>query len=214
MVTLDDKFSSFSKLVLDKANHTFEEQVHLMDLKNQEQLEQFKNDLENKSKELKSKTQQQAQHEKKLLVSKAQLERKRKVMTLKDELMENLVQKVRQELDTFSASPQYVSAINDRLELFREGLMEIDSAVVQLSAKDLTLHQAEIKARIESEFPHLQGHIEFEPLAPEYIGGFILFNGSRTIRYDATLKALLEDWMDRIGEMLHDTLNKVGMNNG
>lgn len=214
MVTLDDKFSSFSQLVLGKATHTFEEQVRLMDQRNQEQLEHFKLDMENKSKELKSKAQQQAQHEKKLLISKAQLDRKRKVMMLKDELMESLVQKVRQQLELFSETSQYVEAINERLDIFRDGLQEIDSAVLQLSPRDLERHQAEIQARIESEFPHLKGNIVFEALSPEYIGGFILFNGARSIRYDATLKALLEDWMDRIGEMLHDTLNKAGMKNG
>jgi len=149
-----------------------------------------------------------------LLISKAQLERKRRVMMLKDELMESLVQKVRQQLELFSESSEYIAAINDRLDIFREGLREIDAAIIQLSPRDIDRHQAEIQARIESEFPHLKGHIAFEALSPEYIGGFILFNGTRTIRYDATLKALLEDWMDRIGEMLHDTLNKAGMKNG
>ncbi|TLM98099.1 hypothetical protein FDZ71_17585, partial [bacterium] len=126
MVTLDDKFSSFSKLVLDKATHKFEEQVRLMDQKNQDQLQQFKEELEAKSKEMKSKAQQQAQHEKKLVLSKAQLDRKRKIMTLKDELMEALVQKVRTELEAFAGSPQYLAAINDRLEIFREGFTELD----------------------------------------------------------------------------------------
>ncbi len=214
MVTLDDKFSSFSKLVLDKATNTFEEQIRLMEQRNKEQMEQFKVDLENKSKEMKSKAQHQAQHEKKLLLSKVHLERKRKVMTLKDELMDVLIQKVRQELQSFSESPEYGAAISDRLELFKDGFKDLDSAIIQLSERDLTHHKAAIQAQIEAEYPRIKGNITFETLSPEYIGGFILFNGSRTVRYDATLKALLEDWMDRIGEMLHDTLNKAGMNNG
>lgn len=214
MVTLDDKFSSFSKLVLDKSASAFEEQVRHMDQKNRENLEQFKNDLENKAREMKAKSHQQAQHEKKLLLSKAHLERKRKVMTVKDELMDTLVQKIRKELEVFSESPQYMEAVFQRLKLFGKGFSEMDSVIVQLSDKDLAKHQDQIKAQIELEFPHICGHILFEPLAPEYIGGFILFNGTRTVRYDSTLKALLEDWMDRIGEMLHETLNKAGMNNG
>ncbi len=214
MVTLDDKFSSFSKLVLDKAANAFEEQVRHMDQKNRENLEHFKEDLENKAKEMKGKSQQQAQHEKKLIISKAQLERKRRVMTMKDELMDTLVQKIRNELEVFSESPQYVESIFQKLKLFSKGFEEMDSVIVQLSDKDLAQHQETVKARIESEFPHICGHIVFEPLAPEYIGGFILFNGARTVRYDSTLKALLEDWLDRVGEMLHETLNKAGMNNG
>lgn len=214
MVTLDDKFSSFSKLVLDKATNAFEEQVRQMDLKNKEHLELFKADLENKAKEMKVKTLQQAQHEKKLLLSKAQLERKRKVMTMKDELMQTLVQKIRLELEGFSDSPQYTENMLERLKHFKNGFNELDSVIIQLRDKDLTKQQDAIRAELESEFPHLRGHIGFEPMAPEYIGGFILFNGARTVRYDSTLKALLEDWMDRVGEILHETLNKAGMNNG
>lgn len=214
MVTLDDKFSSFSKMILGKAKNEFEEHVRLMDQKNRQYLEQFQKDMENKAKELKSKAHQHAQHEKKLLISKAKLEKKRRVMALKDELMEDMVQRIRQELEKFSESEEYVSVINARLDLFKEGFKELDSAVIQLSAKDMLRNKEAIRTRIESGFPHIKGHLEFEPLEQEYIGGFILLNGARTVRYDATLKALLEDWMDRIGEMLHDTLNKAGMNNG
>lgn len=214
MVTLDDKFSSFSKLVLDKATNAFEEQVRQMDQKNHENLEQFKTDLESKAREMKVKSQQQALHEKKLIVSKAQLERKRKVMTMKDELMDTLVQGVRQELETFLESPTYMEAVLARLDGFSKDFNEMDSVIVQLRDKDLAQYREPLQTRIESDFPHIRGHIAFEPLDPEYIGGFILFNGTRTVRYDSTLKALLEDWMDRIGEMLHDTLNKAGMNNG
>lgn len=214
MVTLDDKFSSFSKMVLDKAANTFEEHVRLIDQKNQQYIEDLKKELENKALDLKSKGRQQAQREKKLLISSAKLEQKRRVMKLKDEQMEALIQKIRHELELHTETPEYVLAINAKLELFQGKFKDLDSAVIQLSEKDLASHQKAIQTKLETAFPHLQGNLEFEPLAPEYIGGFILFNGARTVRYDATLKALLEDWMDRIGEMLHDTLNKAGMSNG
>lgn len=213
MVTLDDKFASFSKLVLGKAEQNFEEKVQEIDRRNQEALEVLRTELESRAVGLKSKAQQQAIHDKKLRISKAHLDRKRRVMNLKDELMGTLMQKVRDQLESYTESTEYVAFMSERFVHFRKGFSELDSIVIQVKEEDLAVHGAIIQQRIDEEFPHLKGKAIFEPLASEYIGGFILFNGARTVRYDATLRALMEDWRERIGEMLHDTLNKAGINN-
>lgn len=213
MVTLEDKFAHFSKLVLGKAQSKYEEQLREVDKKNQEYLEQFKKELEVRAKDMKSKALQQGTHEKKLRVSRAQLDRKRKIMVVKDELMETLMLKIQEELIQYTRTEGYAEFIKERVKEFDKNLEEFDGVVVQMKQSDVDAYGSWVREYLEKQFPGLNGHIAFENLSPDYIGGIVLFNEQKTIRYDATVKALLEDWRERVGELLHDTFDKAGMNN-
>lgn len=212
MVTLDDKFAHFSQSVLGKARQNYEEQVREIEQKNQIQLDQFKLEIEEKAGELKAKTVNQAQYDKKMKISKAQMSRKRKIMMTKDELMERLMHRVRQELETYVQTEAYQQYLRNVLREYSADLQQMSGLVLRIRDKDLAQHRTVLEKEIGSIAPALQGRIQFESLPDTFIGGIILLNDQQTVRFDLTLDALLEERRGAIGELLHETFDKAGMN--
>lgn len=213
MVTLDDKFAHFSKSVLEKARQTCEDHLRIVDGKNEEALRAFKAEVEEKAAELKAKSLHQAQYEKKMIISRAQLTRKRQVMALKDELMEKLMHRIRLELEAFVGTSDYGEYLKKGLMQYQKTFLEMDGLVLKLRDEDRVRFQGELESTIEALAPSLRGNIQYESLPDEMIGGMVLLNDKQTIRFDLTLQTLLEDRRGAIGEMLHETFDKAGMSN-
>lgn len=211
MVSLDEKFVHFSQSVLGKAQQTYENQLNAIEEKNKVLLEQFRAEIEEKALEMKEKTVNQASYEKKMKIARAKLGKKRRVMGLKDELMESLVQQVRGELELFSKSEAYWPFLKDLLAKCPSEVKEMDTLIICLREHD----QEDFRSKIEPDLLEAASgrlrDIHYEPLPPEAIGGMIVFNGEKTVRFDLTLQSLLEDQKGVIGELLHEIFDKAGM---
>lgn len=212
MVTLDDKFAHFSQSVLGKARQNYEDQISDIEQKNQLKLEQFRLEIEEKAGELKAKTARQAQYEKKMKISKAQMSRKRRIMMTKDELMERLMHRVRLELAAYVGTEAYQRYLTMTLREYGPDLRQMTGIVLKMQDRDRAQNGAAMEAEIAEVAPGLKGKIRYESLPDTYIGGIILLNEQQTVRFDLTLDALLEERRGVIGELLHETFDKAGMN--
>lgn len=207
MVTLDDKFERFSRSVMDKAEHSYEQQLASIEQKNAALLEGFKTEIEAKAAELRAKTLNQAQYEKRMKISRAHLGRKRQVMMLKDELMETLILRVRRELEVFVQSDAYLLFLKNVLERSAADIAQMDGLILCIRDVDRQRYGAELE-KMASDQPKA---ISYESLPDVDLGGMILLNEKRTIRFDFTLRTMLEDQRGLIGEALHETFDKAGM---
>lgn len=212
MVTLDDKFAHFSKSVIGKAEQDFQAQLAAIDQKHQQLLDRFKTEIEEKAAELKAKTLHQALYEKKMKLSRAQLTRKRRIITAKEEMMERLMHRVRQELEAFVASEAYLPFLEGMVRRAAPVLQQMEGLVLRLRPQDQERCGAALISTVNAVAPGLWQGVRFEDLPEASIGGMMLLNDQRTVRFDLTLQTLLEDQRGMVGELLHDTFDKAGMN--
>jgi vacuolar-type H+-ATPase subunit E/Vma4 len=84
--------------------------------------------------------------------------------------------------------------------------------VIRLRPQDQERCGETLLSAVNAVAPGLWQGVSFENLPEDSIGGMMLLNDQRTIRFDLTLQTLLEDQRGTVGELLHDTFDKAGMN--
>jgi len=211
MITLDHKFQFFSQSVLSKAQAGYEEQLQAMEARNRQQLEAFKAEVEEKALEIRDKITRQGLYEKKMRIARAQMDRKRRLMLKKDELMETLIHQVRLRLEAFAAQEEYGDFVEKLLLHFTAELQRMDGLFLMIREQDRVLFKERIEPAVRRAVGELPAGIRYGELPEDAIGGLLLFNDRQTIRYDLTLRALLEDQRSAIGEQLHEIFDKAGM---
>ena len=211
MVTLDDKFERFSQSVMEKAERSFEEQFAAIEQKNAALLESYKAEVEAKAAELRAKTLNQAQYEKRMKISRAHLGRKRQIMMVKDELMEALMLRVGKELEGFLESDAYLPFLKSILAKAAAEIAHMEGLVLRIRDTDRERYGAELEAELAEINGGQPKTLAYENLPDMHLGGMILLNEKRTIRFDFTLRTMLEDQRGAIGEALHETFDKAGM---
>lgn len=211
MVTLDDKFERFSQSVMEKAEHSYELQLAAIDEKNAALLAGFKAEIEEKASELRTKGLNQALYEKRMKISRAHLGRKRQIMMVKDELMEALMLRVRKELEGFVESDGYLPFLKGLLKRAAADIMQMNGLILCIRDVDRQRYAEALETALTEIAGGEPMAIVYESLPEMHLGGMILLNEKRTIRFDFTLRTMLEDQRGSIGEALHETFDKAGM---
>lgn len=209
MVTINQKLNLFSKLVYqDILDHSIDE-IKNIDEENKKYIEDYKSELIKKAESISNQTDNKIIQKKNEIISKAHLEVKQNMLLKKQEFIHLLLN------EQISKAKNFVKT-NDYIEYFKKCLenilYELEGSIkiqIELLSEDRKAFQAMIE-KIAKNKGIFSENITYIDAEDSIIGGMIVSNEEKAIRYDATVFSLLEDKKELIMNRLYEELKKVG----
>lgn len=207
MITVEEKLEIFHKIVYREEEEKFQRALKELEELNQQALDDKKKELESHRDEIVRRKISMAKIErneamaKAIEKNKAQLRQKRK--DLQDKLMNEILKKADQFVDTDGYYEYLCENINKYLKEF-----ENNEVVVYVRDKD----KESIKGCIKGLVAVTGKSFVIETMSDEKIGGFVISNSEKTYNIDHSLKTLIEEKEYTIGQRLCLALGKAGEN--
>jgi V/A-type H+-transporting ATPase subunit E len=188
MVTIEEKIRLITELVYQKIEKENKEEIERFNERFKNLIEEKKRDFEEEFNRVREERIKKANEEAQRIVSKAKYEEKRILLKKRDEVFNKFFEDLKIKLEEYTKSNQYKDWLLDSLKK----ALENKNFKLILTNKDFELLK-----------PYLNGFkVEFDD---SLIGGFILEDENR-IRIDHSLKALMEDKKEKIGQILFSNL--------
>lgn len=207
MITVEEKLEIFHKIAYREEEEKFQRALKELEELNQQALDDKKKELESHRDEIVRRKISMAKIErneamaKAIEKNKAQLRQKRK--DLQDKLMNEILKKADQFVDTDGYYEYLCENINKYLKEF-----ENNEVVVYVRDKD----KESIKGCIKGLVAVTGKSFVIETMSDEKIGGFVISNSEKTYNIDHSLKTLIEEKEYTIGQRLCLALGKAGEN--
>ena len=208
MITVEEKLEIFHKIVYREEEEKFQRALKELEELNLQALEDRRKELQAHRDEIVRRKISMAKIErneamaKAIEKNKAQLRQKRK--DLQDKLMNEILKKADQFVDTDEYYEYLCENINKYLKEF-----ENNEVVVYVRDKDME----SIKGCIKGLVAVTGKSFVIETMSDEKIGGFVISNSERTYNIDHSLKTLIEEKEYTIGQKLCLDLGKAGESN-
>ncbi|WZL73472.1 V-type ATP synthase subunit E [Clostridiaceae bacterium 35-E11] len=213
MVTIEEKLGIFTKLVLDKVQHEFDEELQEINRNNTERIQAHQARLEKEREKTIKEMTKKAEVEKNKMISKAHLDQKRKILFKRQEILEKQIQNLKKKALLFTDTEEYKIHLKKQLREILTNLSNEKAIILYLTHKDMTKHKVFLLQ--EARNYGFDGiNIEVSPAGEEIIGGMIGVNQSRTLKIDASILSKIEENRQLIGKKLYDALKKAGGLNG
>jgi vacuolar-type H+-ATPase subunit E/Vma4 len=209
MITIDDKLDIFYKLVYkdeeEKCKRFLEEQEE----RNKKILEEKTSSLMEAKENLLERKRNLAEIQKNQMISKAIEKNRERILSKREELLEDLMQTLEEKAKEFTKTNDYENYVLSKIQkLINE--VEEHSIIIGLTKIDLErLKNSIIKIGEESN-----KEISFSVITKDLIGGFILSDKNRTYNLDNSFKIIIFSNRYEIGKKLHGFLEKTGDLNG
>lgn len=132
------------------------------------------------------------QEENAMLNAKANMELRRELFGLRNELVDGLFEKVRVQLREFVNSPAYADYIKRQIEVLREAEVDLDGMFV-------------IRKEDEALFASVVGKAQTEVSEQIGIGGFVYRDKAQLREYDETLETALQsqqEWFEQSSHLV------------
>lgn len=207
MITVEEKLEIFHKIVYREEEEKFQRALKELEELNLQALEDRRKELQAHRDEIVRRKISMAKIErneamaKAIEKNKAQLRQKRK--DLQDKLMNEILKKADQFVDTDEYYEYLCENINKYLKEF-----ENNEVVVYVRDKD----KESIKGCIKGLVAVTGKSFVIETMSDEKIGGFVISNSEKTYNIDHSLKTLIEEKEYTIGQRLCLALGKAGEN--
>jgi vacuolar-type H+-ATPase subunit E/Vma4 len=207
MITVESKLDLFNKVVLEKIKKEQKELENVLEekkikaLKEQEKVSTKKADLFLRA------IIDEAYEDKKTLLAKAKSERKHRVLSERQDLINQLAEAVLNRFEQFVAESGYVRYIDQIVNTYQEDLKDFGRFTLVVNKKHFERDVAFFKEAFEA-MPIKPD--TYEPSQVNIVGGGIFFNEERNVLIDATLVSLLEEHRKEIGQRMYIMLNEVG----
>jgi len=209
MITIDDKLDLFRVAVLQKVVDKYEERIKALDEDQKKALAEFEITTVEKRENFIHQMEDKAQTEKKQMISKAKSDSKSKVLYRRHTLIDELIEAVKDRIHLFVESEIYAMFLKDNLKATLEKFHEFDCVIVELTKQD---HHA--YGDIIEESLHKAGYktkqIKLVSTDEDIIGGFVVYDGQRSVRIDFSLAAVIEDNTRFMGQLVYDIINEAG----
>ncbi|MCX7903365.1 MAG: hypothetical protein N2486_02530 [Caloramator sp.] len=188
MVTIEEKIRLFTELVYQKIEKENKEEIERFNESFKNLLEEKKREFEEEFNRKREERIKKANEEAQRIISKARYEQKRMLFRKRDEIFNRFNEDLKVKLEEFTKSNQYKDWLLNSLKK----IFENKNYKLILTHKDFELLK-----------PYIGGYkVEFDD---GLIGGFILEDENR-MRIDHSLKALMEDKKEKIGQILFSNL--------
>lgn len=209
MITVEEKLNVFSKLVFEKEQHECKKILEELDKKNNELLEKAKKEVEEKRESLIQKHTKLAQREKDQLISEAKVNKRKKILEKKDELLQQLIKEVEQKALLFTETNEYAIYLNNKISEVLSNFNKNEVIVFQLTKKDIERYENNIYRFIE-ELGYSKNNIKIVSMNEDIIGGVIATKEDLTFRVNCTMKMQILENKHMIGQILYEDLKQAG----
>lgn len=208
MITIEQKLKVFTKIVIESLNKEYEQLIHDLDKKDEDALNDYKDDLVKRATLHKKELIEKGELEKKRMISKLKVDNRKEIMRKRADFVQDIILKLMKRLEEYIGQPEYEAYLMNQLIHIPDNLLD-DDLIVEMTEKDQRQFGEKFKATIKEK----QGNnvnIVYETLDEEAIGGFIVFTNDRRFKLDCTLKSMIEEKTDLIGRRVNELLNRAG----
>lgn len=207
MITIAEKLNVFSKIVIDKINKEYEEVVRRLDKEGEIALGEYKISLQNRALDYTKSYAEKGELEKKHIVAKVKMENNKHILKVKAELVSFVVDELMNRVEQFTHEDGYLKFLESMGNKINGEIGDSNELHLLMTGKDLNDYSKLMINLIQEKNDCI---IRTEVLNKQYIGGFIIFNEDRTLKWDCTMKKLIDENMDFIGRRVNLVLNKSG----
>ncbi len=212
MITIEEKLNIFSKLVLEKEQKEVNEKLGKMQEKNKQIIEAHTEKIRKKAEVIIQKKIKQANLKKNEMISQAKLEIMKTILSKKKELLNALLEQIKHRAMEFTNSKEYESFLIKNTTRILTKLNDNCHINIYLTDKDMKKFKIIIERLIDYSNIKFQ-KITFTTIDDSIIGGIIVVNEDKGIRIDATLKTIIEDKIEIIGQIANESVEEAGDSN-
>jgi vacuolar-type H+-ATPase subunit E/Vma4 len=205
MITLENKLDIFYKIVLKDEEEKCKKTLEELEEKNNNIIKEKKEALEKRKKEIINRKFQLGEIQKNEMVSKARQDNREKVLSKRQETLEDLIFSLKEKGRQFTSSKEYETYL----------INNIGKAIDNMQEKEIIL---EIRERDKDNFGEAilslgkgKGiNIILNIAKEDIIGGFIISDKNRTYNLDNSFKTIIEENKYLIGKTLYTTIEEAG----
>lgn len=209
IITVDDKLELFRKTVLEKVEKEYEEKLKTLDSRNVETVEEYEVMIVQKSKEYIKSLTDQADYERRMLISKTKGKVRTTLMQKRQGIIEALIELVRDESVKYTLTAEYEAYLKGAVKSSYSELKRFKKIIVALDKADFN----RAKAILENELLAAgfgQGDFIFEVSDEEILGGVKFYNEKKSIRIDESFASLIGENRKLIGQYVYDMISEAG----
>lgn len=205
MITLEDKLDIFHKIVLKHEEEKCKEILEELEEKNNNTIKEKEEILQKRKKEIINRRFQLAEVQKNEIVSKAIQENRERVLSKRQEALDDLILALEEKARQFVATEEYnVYLINS-----------IEKLINTSDDKEVTIYLREAdKLNFEKDILSLGKEkgikITLNITEKDIIGGFIISDENKTYNLDNSFKTIIEENKYSIGKILYKSLEEAG----
>ena len=205
MTTIEDKISLFSKIIYDKVNEekevrleTFYKEAEMKIIAEKERLQELRRSIES---EVVKKSNIKANE----IVAKEKLNKQREVLFLKDKLIEDALENVREKLMDFVSSEEYRPYFISALQTMLKGI-DSGSYYVIVLERDYKKFRNEIEVVLSK---NSNVNVEIMISEEDFIGGLIVKDFEGRFKIDNSISSKLQESKEIIGVRVMEMMSNV-----
>lgn len=207
MITVEEKLDVFTKLVLEKVQKEYEEKKKEIDEKNSQAIHKHRSQINEKANKIVENMVSRGEIQKNRLISRAKIERKRVVLSKKEELLEKLINNIETKAVQFTYEDDYKGYLENSLSVVLENLKNKESIILFFTDKDRSKYEKVIVNIVKKKGFDTE-KVQIQSLDSRLIGGVIAIDQEKTIKVDCSIKTKIEDNRNLIGQILYDALDR------
>ena len=203
MTTIEDKINLFSKIIYDKVNEEKKQRLDAFNLDAEKKITAKKEKLEDLKQNLQKEAKKKSNIKSNALVAKEKLNRQREVLSLKDNLIKDALESVRERLVEFTSTLQYKDYFISNIQNTLKGVDKGSYYIVVLK-KDYEKFQTEIGVILSKCIDY---NIEIKISGDDFIGGHVLKDHDGKFRIDNSIYSALQASKEIIGVRVMEMLS-------
>lgn len=209
MISIEEKLSVFTKLVLEKVQNEYDDKLNEINIQNDKRIKEYKLGLQRKGENIIKDMVQKGEIEKNKMIAKVKLDKKRKVLYKRQELIERLIDNMKNKALVFTDKEEYRHFLKTTIKDILLNFKSDESITLYLVKKDMKRHKLFILNEVK-KYGFDDKNIEIIPFKEDMVGGIIAFNKNRTFKVDSSIYTKVEENRQLIGKQLYESLKKTG----
>lgn len=202
MTTIEDKISLFSKIIYDKVNEEKEEKLEAFSVEAEKKINIEKEKIEALRQSLQRDVTKKSNIKANGLVAKERLNKQREMLFLKDKLISEALENVREKLVEFVSLPEYKPYFLSLLEKSLKG-MDSGKYFIILLKRDYEKFQNEIETILSD---YSDRSVDIKISEEDFIGGIIIKDFEGKFKIDSSIFSKLQESKEIIGVRVMEML--------
>jgi V/A-type H+-transporting ATPase subunit E len=202
MTTIEDKISLFSKIIYDKVNEEKEEKLEDFAKEAQKKINIEREKLEELMLNLQIEVSKKSNIKANTIIAKERVSKQREVLLLKDKLVNDALEDVREKLVEFVSLEEYKQYFINALKRTFDGIDNGNYYLIVLK-RDYERFQGDIEG-IGSEYP--ERNVEVIISEVDFIGGLMLKDFEGKFKIDNSIYSKLQESKEIIGVRVMEVL--------
>lgn len=206
MVTLEQKLALFRKMVEEKVQKEADEQIRRKEEEIASYLEEEKSAWEHQVQRSEKAAAEKIKRQRSETLSSQIQKRKKEMLQLQEDLLDDLLKKVEARAEDFSESEEYPVFVAKSFGQILRVFEERSALTIYLAPASFV----KAKEAMEEVLSAQGRSCIFREGEASYIGGFIAENEGRTLRVNKTLAEGIRRKREEIGRLLYEEIHREG----